>query len=266
MLFVDDEPAILSGLGRMLRPLRDEIQGEFASSAAEALSRLERETFDVVIADIRMPVMDGAAFLDAVARAHPHIIRMVLSAHADVSAALRTVPVAQQFLAKPCDAASLRAVVQRAVRLHRLLHDHELLHVVASLGELPVRPKIHAEISRRLAEPNTTATDIAKLIERDEVLMQSLLRCVNRPFFGLPRRIASIESAIGYIGTNVLRALILDYAVRRALEPSDETRDLFCANLAMQCFSHKHLREDAFTAALLRDIGGRIMRARGSSS
>ncbi|HEX4352141.1 MAG TPA: hypothetical protein VHZ95_04490, partial [Polyangiales bacterium] len=66
--------------------------------------------------------------------------------------------------------------------------------------------------------------------------------------------------------TNVLRALILDYAVRRAFEPSDETRDLFCANLAMQCFSHKHLREDAFTAALLRDIGGRITRARGSSS
>jgi CheY-like chemotaxis protein len=104
VLFVDDEPSILSGLSRMLWPLRHEIVSEFVNSGQEALDRLAKEHFDIVIADIRMLGMDGAELLDRVQRAHPHVIRIVLSGHADMAAALRAVPIAHQFIAKPCSA------------------------------------------------------------------------------------------------------------------------------------------------------------------
>src|SRR5262249_28905437 len=150
VLFVDDEPSILSGLGRMLRPLRHEIQSDFVGSGAEALERLRQDTFDIVIADIRMPGMDGGALLDAVRGTHPHVIRIVLAGHADVSAALRAVPVAHQFLAKPCDANALREVITRAAGLHKLLSDRELQTLVAGMHDIPVRPKIYNEVSKLL--------------------------------------------------------------------------------------------------------------------
>src|SRR6201999_4358043 len=99
-----------------------EIHSEFVGSGADALQRLAGGGFDIVIADSRMPGMDGAALLDAVSREHPHIVRIVLSGHADVSVALRTVPVAHHYIAKPCDATVLRAVIARASTLRRLLY------------------------------------------------------------------------------------------------------------------------------------------------
>jgi HD-like signal output (HDOD) protein/ActR/RegA family two-component response regulator len=274
VLFVDDEPAILTGLGRMLRPLRHEIQSEFVGSGAEALERLTKEPFDIVIADIRMPGMDGAALLEAVQRAHPHVIRIVLSGHADVSAALRAVPVAHQFLAKPCDANMLRDVITRATGLHNLLEDRALQTLVAGMRDVPVRPKTYTELSKLLADPSATSRDISKLMSRDIALSAKLLKIVNSAFFGLPRRVTSIESAINYLGTSMLRSVILATAVVSALGPRatklgydlelNETHSLLCGNLATQFFSDKNAREDAFAAGLLQNVGELLLVAEGT--
>jgi HD-like signal output (HDOD) protein/CheY-like chemotaxis protein len=271
VLFVDDEPAILSGLGRMLRPLRHEIESEFAGSAAEALARLAQEPFDIVVADIRMPVMDGAALLEQVRRKHPGIIRIVLSGHADVSTALREVPVAQQFIAKPCDASTLRNVILRAIAVRDLLNDTALHARLAALPEIPARPKLDSELSERARDPTATPGDLAKLIARDANMSAQLLRSVNSACFGLPRRIASIEAAISYLGTNILRSLLLGVAARSVLGPraklagydleASETRALLGANLAMQFFTDKHTREGVFAAALLQDLGELLLMA-----
>ena len=63
LLFVDDEPKVLEGLRRMLRPLRDEWDMAFARGGPEALQLLGRDAFDVVVTDMRMPDMDGAELL-----------------------------------------------------------------------------------------------------------------------------------------------------------------------------------------------------------
>jgi len=274
VLFVDDEPAILTGLGRMLRPLRHEIQSEFVGSGAEALQRLTAEAFDIVVADIRMPGMDGAALLEAVQRTHPHMIRIVLSGHADVSAALRAVPVAHQFLAKPCDATMLRDVIMRASGLRNLLEDRALQTLVAGMRDVPVRPKTYTDLSKLLADPAATSRDISKLMSRDIALSAKLLKIVNSAFFGLPRRVTSIESAINYLGTSMLRSVILATAVVSTLGPRatklgydlelNETHGLLCGNLATQFFSDKNAREDAFAAGLLQNMGELLLVAEGS--
>jgi HD-like signal output (HDOD) protein/CheY-like chemotaxis protein len=271
VLFVDDEPAILNGLGRLLRPLRHEIESEFAGSAAEALARLAQEPFDVIVADIRMPVMDGAALLERVRRNHPNIIRIVLSGHADISKALREVPVAHQFIAKPCDASALHNVILRAIAVRDLLSDAAMPALLTGLHEIPKRPKLDSDLSDRLLDPTATPGDLAKLITRDANMSAQLLRLVNNACFGLPRRIASIESAISYLGTNILRSLLLAVAARCVLGPratlagydleSSETRALLSANLAMQFFTDNNARVSAFAAALLQDLGELLLMA-----
>lgn len=78
ILFVDDEPKVLYGLERMLRPMRHVWTMSFAESAQKALAMLKDRHFDVVITDIRMPVMNGLQLLSEVKRLYPDTVRIIL--------------------------------------------------------------------------------------------------------------------------------------------------------------------------------------------
>ena len=108
ILFVDDDPRILEELRDMLRPQRHDWEMAFAPSGDAALALMQASPFDVIVSDMRMPGMDGAALLARVRQEYPQVVRIVLSSHTELSTALRVVPVAHQFLAKPCDAEMLR--------------------------------------------------------------------------------------------------------------------------------------------------------------
>lgn len=86
--------------------------------------------FAVVVSDMRMPGMDGAAFLATVRHRWPDMVRVLLTSHADVEAAIRVVNDGQifRFLLKPCEPVTLRRVLHDAVAQHRLLTaERELL-------------------------------------------------------------------------------------------------------------------------------------------
>lgn len=276
VLFVDDEPAILSSLARLLRPLREHFQSEFALGGAEALARLALEHFDIVVTDMRMPVMDGVALLEEVQRLYPHTIRIALSGHTDVADAKRAVLVAHQFLAKPCDAMTLRSVLLRAAGLHSLLHDRALQTLAAGMRDIPARPKTYTALSNLLADPKVTSANIAELISRDVGTTANLFKIVNSAFFGLPRRVTSIESAVHYLGTARLGAVVLANAATTTLGARakrhgydlelNEGHALLSANLAMQLFTDTAAREDAFATALLQNVGELLLVAVGDES
>jgi len=115
VLFVDDEPLVLQGLQRMLRGERQNWAMRFARSGAEALQAMEKETFDAVVSDLRMPGMDGAELLTKVMDRHPHMVRIVLSGEMDRDLTFKTVHCAHQYLAKPCDADVQHSLVPNEV-------------------------------------------------------------------------------------------------------------------------------------------------------
>ena len=133
ILFVDDEPNILDGLRRMLRSMRKEFELCFAENAKEALEMMEKEEFDVVVSDMRMPGMDGAELLTEIQKRYPHSIRIMLTGQADEESTLRTIGVVHQFLAKPCDPEKLKNILLRASALHRLMIDGKLKDIVSSI-------------------------------------------------------------------------------------------------------------------------------------
>ena len=115
ILFVDDEPKILQGLGRMLRGMRHEWDLLFANGGPEAFELMGRSRVDVVVSDMRMPGMDGAELLAEVEKRHPHTVQFVLSGQTDKETAFRAVGPSHHFLSKPCEADILVNSVRRAL-------------------------------------------------------------------------------------------------------------------------------------------------------
>ncbi len=100
ILFVDDEPMLLQGLQRMLRPFKSEWDMAFVESGQEALNKLREHPFDVIVTDMRMPGMNGAELLKEVVRLYPSMVRIVLSGHADKELVSQCVGVAHQYVSK----------------------------------------------------------------------------------------------------------------------------------------------------------------------
>jgi CheY-like chemotaxis protein len=128
VLFVDDEPNVLDSARRQFR--KDYVV-ETATSGAAALELLaSSDPFAVVISDMRMPGMNGAAFLARARDVAPDSVRMILSGQADLDAAIAAVNEGHifRFLTKPCSTAALKAAVEAGIAQYRLIcAERELL-------------------------------------------------------------------------------------------------------------------------------------------
>jgi HD-like signal output (HDOD) protein len=268
ILFVDDEPNVLDGLRRMLRSRRQEWDMVFAGGGEEALRELAQAPFDVIVSDMRMPGMDGATLLRTVQERHPAVVRLVLSGYTELEAAMRAIPVAHQFLSKPCEPDALKEVVDRACNLQELLGNEALRRALGEVRSLPTLPRVYAALSRMLADPEASLADLARTVEQDASVCAKVLQLVNSAFFGLPRRVTSIQQAVNLLGTKMLKNVALSVEVFHGFEGTPLTAEaledqqrhaLLVAGLARRILPNKHAAEDAFMAGMLHDIGKLVL-------
>jgi CheY-like chemotaxis protein len=127
ILCVDDEPQVLEGLSLHIRRRHDVVT---ATSGVQALEVLQRDRgIMVVMSDMRMPAMDGAAFLSRCCELVPDATRLLLTGQAELSSAIAAINQGRifRFLTKPCDPPDLLAAVEAAVAQHRLLVSERVL-------------------------------------------------------------------------------------------------------------------------------------------
>ncbi len=213
IIFVDDEPNILSGLRRIMRPLRKEWEMAFADGGEPALSSLEDAPCDVVVSDMKMPGMDGAEFLSRVREKYPASIRIALSGETDSHMIYRCVQHAHQYLAKPCDADTLMSAVKRAFNLRNLMHDEKLEAIVGNMTSLPSLPEQYSQIMQELQSEEPSLKKVGDIIESDVAMSAKILQLVNSAFFGLARHMSSPAEAAMYLGVDVLKSLVLTTGV-----------------------------------------------------
>lgn len=209
ILFVDDEPKILQGLQRMLHPMRKEWEMKFAEGAAEALSLLQKGPFDVVVTDMRMPGMDGVQLLAEVKQMYPEVIRIILSGYSDYQTVLKSVPLAHQFVSKPCDPKTLISAMTRACGLSDLLGNHSLKKLVTLIFSLPSLPTLYLQMEQAIQSEDSSIDRIVEIISQDISMTAKVLQLVNSAYFGLPRAVKNLTEAVHYIGLKALEALIL---------------------------------------------------------
>jgi putative nucleotidyltransferase with HDIG domain len=267
ILFVDDEVNILDGLRNVLRKQRKQWDMVFAVGGAAALEELAKGPFDVIVSDMRMPGMDGATLLTKVKEQYPSTARIVLSGHAEQEAVMRVLPVAHQFLSKPCDEEQLRSVVERTCALQSLLHDGATRDVISAIDRLPAVPQVYWQIEQAVAQANISLEQVAEIVAQDASLVAKILQIVNSAFFGLRHRVTSIPQAIQYLGLDLIKGLTLTgvfntYRIAPVNDFSVEElqhHSLVTARLARKLAPEGTPADDVFSAAIVHDVGQLIL-------
>lgn len=121
ILFVDDDANILMGFQRTLRK---EYAVEIAVGPLEGLRVINNKgPFAVVVADLRMPKMNGIEFLTKVKELFPESVRIMLTGHGDLNAAMEAINAGSvfRFLLKPTSAREMNNALQAGVEQYRLI-------------------------------------------------------------------------------------------------------------------------------------------------
>jgi len=124
LLFVDDEPSILSALRRLFRPLGYKVL--MAEGGAAGLALLETEPVDVVISDMRMPGMDGVQFLEQVRQRWPDVVRVLLTGYADIGSTIGAINRGEihRYISKPWDDQQIMLSVTEGLERQRLQREN----------------------------------------------------------------------------------------------------------------------------------------------
>lgn len=125
VLFVDDEPPILDGLRRALH---DRFLVSIAVGGEQGLAKLRTDgPFAVVVSDMQMPGVSGVEFLARASEMVPDTVRILLTGHADVNAAIDAVNRGSvfRFLTKPCEKPVLLEAIRKAVALYHATVDEK---------------------------------------------------------------------------------------------------------------------------------------------
>ncbi|CTP91888.1 response regulator [Xanthomonas translucens pv. arrhenatheri] len=128
ILCVDDEPNLLAALERNLFGEFDVVTADGGEAGLAAIAA--GPPFAAIVSDMRMPGMDGAAFLAAARARAPDSVRLLLTGQADATSAIAAINQGAifRFLCKPCPTEELVAALEQAVALHRAtLLERELL-------------------------------------------------------------------------------------------------------------------------------------------
>ena len=140
--------------------------------------------------------------------------------------------------------------------------------VIESISSLPSLPAIVTKLIQVVNSPDTSAEDAVKLIEKDPGLTSKFIRLANSAFYGMPRSVSSVSSAVVILGFNVIRSVVLSTSVMRIFADSEKqaiNKEAFWKHSVATALAAKeivrHLMnyklfdpESAFCAGILHDI------------
>ena len=230
ILCVDDEPNILSSLRRLFRGKGYDVI--VANSGQEGLETLEVEKVDLVISDMRMPIMDGAAFLEKVRARWPDLIRILLTGYADMQSTIDAINRGEiyRYITKPWDDNDIVLVVREALERKDLEREKNRLEDLTARQNEELK-ELNANLEHKVLQRTKelrSAHD--QLIGANEKLRNSFLTSI--------KVFSSVIEMRGGKLTGHSR-LVADLARKIAHKMSLNARD----------------SQDIFIASLLADIG-----------
>jgi putative nucleotidyltransferase with HDIG domain len=268
ILLVDDEARMLDSMRRSLAVERPRWEVVTATTGADALRLLEPGAFQVLVTDMQMPELDGAAVLREAKALAPGTVRILLSGHAGRERILACEGCFHQFLGKPVHPDGFLAVLDAFDQDHALPATLRARSLVAGLDRLPSLPRIHQELVRHLEAAAPGPGALAHLVRQDLGLASRVLKLVNSPYLAADRKITDLTQATELLSLDLLRAAVLPQGPagqHRALAPAGLSLEnlwahstevaLAARTLAFASGQRSEVAEACYTAGLLHDIG-----------
>ena len=263
ILFVDDERSILKAVERIF--FDSEFEVFFAESGAEGLKILETQPIDIVISDMRMPVMNGHQFLRKVKEKYPGTTRIILSGFASENELFETIinGSSSLYLLKPWDSEDLKNKVKHIFEAREMYRSLSMLEFANKMENLSMITGIYNSVCR-LIEQDADVSAIAKMIERDPAVTVAVLRVVNSAIYNI--KTGSIIQAITYLGLPVIKSIVLSCNLLQSIHvqvpPFNLARlarhatltNMIMVTIFSKVFEAK-LPDSLATAGLLHNIG-----------
>jgi len=158
ILVVDDEGAIRYSISKTLQ--RVGYQVHTASSGEEALEMMERQNYDVVLTDIRMPGLTGVDLLARIKNTAPDAVVILLTGYASLETAIESLRLgAHDYLVKPSSSLDIRnSVAQGIERSRNLRHRRMLLSAIKQSVEELAGEGLESGLSGSAAQSMTAET------------------------------------------------------------------------------------------------------------
>jgi response regulator RpfG family c-di-GMP phosphodiesterase len=195
VLCVDDEPNILAALKRTLRG------GGYgaltASSGVEAIEILERVPVDIMVSDMRMPGMDGSQLLEQVHARWPHVLRILLTGHADQGSTVAAINRGRifRYLSKPWDERDLLAALHEGGERLALEREKQRLEVLARDQNAELRTlntELESRVSARTQELSEAHDKLKRGYLKSIKVFSNLLELRSGQLAGHGRRVAEV--------------------------------------------------------------------------
>ncbi|MCK5127172.1 MAG: HDOD domain-containing protein [candidate division Zixibacteria bacterium] len=151
--------------------------------------------------------------------------------------------------------------------------EEKISKVVGGISNLPTPPIVFSQIQKVLSNPNTSAFDIAAIIQEDPAISAKVLKLTNSAYYGLPSEIESVKQAVVIVGLEAVKNLVLSASVFEAFSKGKldkEFQDVFWRHSLGVAFAARLLAhtlkskmmfdaEAAFSAGMLHDIGKMVI-------
>jgi response regulator RpfG family c-di-GMP phosphodiesterase len=188
ILIIDDEENVLRALKNCLRK---NFSVTTALASNEALNIIENsEPFSVIVADYRMPGMNGAELLSWIRCHSPETIRIMLTGYADISSAMKAVNEGQifRFLTKPCPAQDLTKAIEDGLELFQKNMSERKFILEALKATIKVLSEVLAVANPEAFQRTQRVKELAHRVSR-----------FLRPESGLQLELAAALSHMGCI-------------------------------------------------------------------
>lgn len=136
----------------------------------------------------------------------------------------------------------------------------EVKRKLRKLEGLPTLPPIVQKLNNMIEDERVSISQIAELIEKDQVITSKILRLANSAFYGFPKRISTVKNALMLLGLNVVKILITTLSIFEIIHKEDvglwehSIGVAACCKIIAEKLELKEPQEIA-TAGLLHDLG-----------
>lgn len=263
ILVVDDELQILKAITRMLADTDYEVIT--SENGKDALAIIESTPVDMVIADMRMPIMDCFELLKVVKEKYPKIIRIILSGYAEEKAMFQAVlhNVAKLYIFKPWNNEEFLQSINKLFSVDTILHSDELIKSIDDMECSATIPDYCKQLLSTIEKEDVNA--VIDELEQNADLSALLIQVAKSSIYGVMPN--TVKQSVKYIGLHNMKCFVHWACVVNAMKCKET--DAFDSHILLQhsyltnriflflyeTFLHKQPPESALFAGLMHNIG-----------